>query len=125
MQNGGLAMSSPAASASSSSTAAASATAASSSSAADAASSANGVTEAHRSLFLDLVRRSNAACQSGDFDRAVALYGEALALDPANHILHSNRSAAHLKLGRFAAALADAVKARELSPQWPKVRFKK
>ncbi len=118
-------MSSPAASAASSSTGAASATAASSSSAADAASSANGVTEAHRSLFLDLVRRSNAACQSGDFDRAVALYGEALALDPANHILHSNRSAAHLKLGRFAAALADAVKARELSPQWPKVSFNK
>lgn len=51
------------------------------------------------------VRQSNAACQSGDFTTAVALYTDALALDPTNHILYSNRSAARLKQGQFQLAL--------------------
>jgi Flp pilus assembly protein TadD len=71
--------------------------------------------------FLEKVRQSNAACQNGDFERAVALYTEAIQLDPANHILYSNRSAAHIKMGQFAKALQDAVKAKELNPEWPKV----
>lgn len=72
--------------------------------------------------FLEKVRQSNAACQNGDFERAVALYTEAIQLDPANHILYSNRSAAHIKMGQFAKALQDAVKAKELNPEWPKVQ---
>lgn len=74
-----------------------------------------------KSVFLEKVRASNAACQSGDFARAVALYSEAIALDPANHILYSNRSAAHIKRGQFQKALKDAVKAKDLNPEWPKV----
>ena len=74
-----------------------------------------------KAAFLEKVRQSNAACQSGDFERAVALYTEAIQLDPANHILFSNRSAAHIKMGQFAKALQDAVKAKELNPEWPKV----
>lgn len=74
-----------------------------------------------KALFLEKVRQSNAACQSGDFETAVALYTEAIALDPHNHILYSNRSAAHIKLAKFAHALQDATKARELNPKWPKV----
>uniref|UniRef100_A0A1B0CKC6 Putative g-alpha gtpase interaction protein n=1 Tax=Lutzomyia longipalpis TaxID=7200 RepID=A0A1B0CKC6_LUTLO len=70
------------------------------------------------------VRQSNAACQSGDFTTAVALYTDALALDPTNHILYSNRSAARLKQGQFQLALQDATKARELCPQWPKAYFR-
>ncbi|KAK3851567.1 hypothetical protein Pcinc_041797 [Petrolisthes cinctipes] len=73
-----------------------------------------------KALFLEKVRQSNAACQSGDFETAVALYTEAIALDPHNHILYSNRSAAHIKLAKFAHALQDATKARELNPKWPK-----
>ena len=73
-------------------------------------------------VFVEKVRQSNLACQSGDFDRAVKLYTEALALEPANHILYSNRSAAYIKMGQFAKALQDAVRAKELSPEWPKVR---
>lgn len=46
---------------------------------------------ASRSLFVEKVRLSNAACQAGDYCTAVALYTDALALDPANHILYSNR----------------------------------
>ncbi|MFT7805077.1 tetratricopeptide repeat protein 28-like [Arapaima gigas] len=39
-----------------------------------------------------------------------------------NCILYSNRSAAHLKLGQYQAALEDADKAQQLNPKWPKVR---
>ncbi|XP_034827519.1 tetratricopeptide repeat protein 28 isoform X2 [Maniola hyperantus] len=79
---------------------------------------------ASRALFVEKVRASNAACQSGDFSTAVALYTDALTLDPANHILYSNRSAARLKQGQFAAALQDATRARELCPNWPKAYYR-
>lgn len=76
---------------------------------------------ASKASFLDKVRQSNAACQNGDFETAVSLYGEAIGLDPGNHILFSNRSAALVKLGHFARALQDASRAVELNPKWPKV----
>ncbi|XP_044251803.1 tetratricopeptide repeat protein 28 [Drosophila takahashii] len=79
---------------------------------------------ANRALFLEKVRQSNAACQSGDFATAVLLYTDALQLDPGNHILYSNRSAALLKQGQFAAALQDATQARDLCPKWPKAYFR-
>lgn len=41
-----------------------------------------------------------------------------------NHVLYSNRSAAYVKLGRYQRALADAVKARELSSTWPKAYYR-
>jgi len=85
------------------------------------AAAANLSNEARKALFVEKVRASNSACGRGDFETAVALYSEAIGLDTANHILYSNRSAANVKLGRFADALRDAAKARELSPEWPKV----
>lgn len=79
---------------------------------------------ANRALFLEKVRQSNEACQNGDFTTAVALYTDALALDPNNYILYSNRSAARIKQGQFALALQDATKAKELCPQWAKAYFR-
>ena len=76
---------------------------------------------ANKATFLEKVRQSNAACQTGDFALAISLYTEAIRLDPANHILYSNRSAAHVKLGQFGKALQDSVKAKQLNPEWPKV----
>ncbi|XP_068900354.1 tetratricopeptide repeat protein 28 isoform X3 [Tenebrio molitor] len=70
------------------------------------------------------VRQSNTACQNGDFVTAVALYTDALQLDPTNHILYSNRSAAKLKQGLFAQALQDAITARDLCPTWPKAYYR-
>ncbi|XP_038059715.1 tetratricopeptide repeat protein 28-like isoform X2 [Patiria miniata] len=78
--------------------------------------------EDKRQLFQEKVRLSNEACQNSDFERAIRLYTEALVLDPANHILFSNRSAAHMKLKQYEKALHDAAKARELNPKWSKVR---
>ena len=74
-----------------------------------------------RALFLEKVRLANAACQAGEFDSAVRLYTEAISLDPANHVLFSNRSAARVKLGQLQAAHQDGLKAAELSPHWSKV----
>lgn len=45
-------------------------------------------------------------------------------MDPNNHILYSNRSAARLKQGQFLLALQDATKAKELCPTWPKAYFR-
>lgn len=78
---------------------------------------------ASKALFLEKVRQSNAACQGGDYSKAVALYSDALQLDPTNHILYSNRSAALVKMGQFTQALQDATRARELNPKWPKVKI--
>ncbi|AWO95878.1 putative tetratricopeptide repeat protein 28-like [Scophthalmus maximus] len=72
--------------------------------------------------FLEHVRRSNQACQQGDYALAVHLYSEALTADPQNCILYSNRSAAYLRLGQYSTALDDAIKARLINPKWPKVR---
>lgn len=72
--------------------------------------------------FLERVRRSNQACQQGEYALAVRLYSEALTADPQNCILYSNRSAAYLRLGRYSTALDDAIKARLINPKWPKVR---
>ncbi|KAF2368688.1 Tetratricopeptide-like helical domain [Trinorchestia longiramus] len=81
----------------------------------------NALSGTSKALFLEKVHQSTAACQAGDFDTAVALYTEAIALEPQNHILYSNRSAAHIKLQQFQKALQDATKARDLNPKWPKV----
>lgn len=71
---------------------------------------------------MEKVQRSNEACQRGDFQAAIELYGEALQADQQNCVLYSNRSATLLKLGQPQAALDDAEKACELNPKWPKVR---
>ncbi|XP_029108577.1 tetratricopeptide repeat protein 28 isoform X2 [Scleropages formosus] len=77
-----------------------------------------------KAAFIEKVRRSNEACQRGDFAAAVQLYSDALRADPQNCILYSNRSAAFLKLGQSQAALDDAIKARLLNPKWPKAYFR-
>ncbi|XP_028273839.1 tetratricopeptide repeat protein 28 [Parambassis ranga] len=74
--------------------------------------------------FLERVRRSNQACQQGEFALAVRLYSEALTADPQNCILYSNRSAAYLRLGQYSTALDDAIKARLINPKWPKAYFR-
>lgn len=64
--------------------------------------------------------RGNAAFSSGDYRSAVRHFSDAIALAPANHVLYSNRSAAHASLHAYADALADAEKTVELKPDWAK-----
>ncbi|XP_069136443.1 tetratricopeptide repeat protein 28-like isoform X1 [Argopecten irradians] len=74
----------------------------------------------NQALYLQKIRESSEAVNSGDFRRAVQLYSEAISLDPSNHILFTNRSAAYAKLQQYKKSVEDARKAKEINPKWPK-----
>lgn len=69
----------------------------------------------------DLKSEGNKALESGNFEEAIRKYTEAIAIDPENHVLYSNRSAALTKAERYMEALGDADKVIEIKPDWPKV----
>nr|KYP67195.1 Heat shock protein STI [Cajanus cajan] len=58
--------------------------------------------------------KGNAAFSSGDYAAAIRHFSDAIALAPTNHVLYSNRFAAHAFLQNYADALADAKKTVEL-----------
>lgn len=62
----------------------------------------------------------NKEFQSGNFQKAVDLFAEAIKADADNHILYSNRSAAYAKLGEFEKALEDAERVVSLKSDWAK-----
>eukprot|EP00931_Biecheleriopsis_adriatica_P050335 TRINITY_DN29135_c0_g1_i1.p1 TRINITY_DN29135_c0_g1~~TRINITY_DN29135_c0_g1_i1.p1 ORF type:complete len:453 (+),score=105.79 TRINITY_DN29135_c0_g1_i1:123-1481(+) len=62
--------------------------------------------------------------RSQDFDAAVDFYSKALEATPKSEKLLSNRSAAFAALGKFQAALDDALLCEELAPHWPKALFR-
>ena len=63
---------------------------------------------------------ADAHFRSKSYPQAIAAYASALALDPTNHILLSNKSAAHLANGEKSKALHDARKCVESKPDWVK-----
>lgn len=67
-----------------------------------------------------LKEQGNAALSLGNFEAAIKYYTEAIALDPKNHVLYSNRSAAFAKDENFTAALEDANQTIVLNPTWSK-----
>ncbi|KAL9350119.1 hypothetical protein Peur_057374 [Populus x canadensis] len=64
--------------------------------------------------------RGNEAFSARDYATAVKHFTDAIALSPTNHVLYSNRSAAHASLHHYADALKDAKKTVELKPDWSK-----
>ncbi|KAL5817651.1 hypothetical protein ACOSQ3_026029 [Xanthoceras sorbifolium] len=64
--------------------------------------------------------KGNAAFSAGDYSAAIRHFTDAIALAPTNHVLYSNRSAAHASLHNYADALVDAKKTVELKPDWSK-----
>lgn len=68
----------------------------------------------------ELKSKGNAALQSQNFTEAVNYYTQAIEIDPTNHVLYSNRSAAYAKTNDFAKSLSDAEKTIELKKDWPK-----
>lgn len=64
--------------------------------------------------------KGNAAFSTGDYSAAIRHFTEAIELAPSNHVLYSNRSAAHASLHQYSEALEDAKKTVELKPDWSK-----
>ena len=52
--------------------------------------------------------QGNKAFAAKDYDKAIDLFSQAIAIDPTNHVLWSNRSAAKVGKKEYAAALEDA-----------------
>lgn len=67
-----------------------------------------------------LKAQGNEAVQKNDFDEAIRLYGEAIALSEADHVLYSNRSAAYAGAKKYEEALVDARKCVDLKPDFAK-----
>jgi len=67
----------------------------------------------------------NKAFTSGKFDQALALYSEALALNPENHILYSNRAATYQQLKQLDLALSDAEKCVALKKDFTKGHYRR
>ncbi|XP_073949903.1 stress-induced phosphoprotein 1 [Choristoneura fumiferana] len=67
-----------------------------------------------------LKEKGNEALAAANYEEAIKCYAAAIALDPNNHVLYSNRSAAFAKAGRYDEALEDAEKTVTLNPKWGK-----
>ena len=65
---------------------------------------------AHPPPIAPAQAEGNAAFSAGRFEEAASKFGEAIAVDPSNHVLYSNRSAALASLHRYQEALEDAEK---------------
>ncbi|CAM9294943.1 unnamed protein product, partial [Ectocarpus fasciculatus] len=73
----------------------------------------------------ELKYEGNQAFAKKDFDSAVSLYGQAIALEPDNHVLYSNRAAAYLGQEKYSEAIEDANVSIRLQPSFTKGYFRK
>lgn len=80
----------------------------------------DGEEEQYRVMAEGYKDEGNAAFKEGRYKEAIALYTQGLDIDPDNHVLYSNRSAAYLKEQERGKALKDAEKLMEIKPDWPK-----
>ena len=86
---------------------------------------------AEDAAFLDPVKaeeekeKGNELFKTGDFHGALKHYTEAIARDPKNHKLYSNRVAALQKIGQMPAALEDCEKCIKLDPTFVKIYNRK
>lgn len=74
---------------------------------------------------LEFKNKGNQALQQGDTNKAIELYSKGLEIEPENPELLSNRSAAFVKLEKYADALNDAEKLLKLRPNWGKTYLRK
>ncbi|KAI1415120.1 hypothetical protein F5Y13DRAFT_157905 [Hypoxylon sp. FL1857] len=68
----------------------------------------------------ELKALGNKAIAEKKFDEAIDAFTKAISIDPNNHVLYSNRSAAYASKKDWANALKDAEKTTEIKPDWPR-----
>ena len=64
--------------------------------------------------------KGNEAFSAKNFPVAIENFTAAIELDPASHVLYSNRSAAHASMNDYTKALSDAEKCVALNKSWAK-----
>ncbi|KAJ3568413.1 hypothetical protein NP233_g5725 [Leucocoprinus birnbaumii] len=69
--------------------------------------------------------QGNKAFAAKQWDAAISLFSQAIEIDPKNHVLYSNRSAAEAGKKEYAKALADAQKCIEVNSSWAKGYLRK
>ncbi|XP_071962789.1 stress-induced-phosphoprotein 1-like [Antedon mediterranea] len=69
---------------------------------------------------VKLKNEGNEAQKEGRFKDAITSYTEAIKLDPSNHVLYSNRSAAYANIKQYEKALTDAEMTIKVKPDWSK-----
>lgn len=62
--------------------------------------------------------RGNAYAAKGMYDRAIADFGEAIALDPGDAVAHNNRARTYLRRGRTDLAILDYTEAIKIDPNF-------
>jgi len=73
----------------------------------------------------DLGSKAKEAFVDDDFELAAELYTQAIDAGPATADLYADRAQAHIKLGNYTEAVADANKAIELDPTMHKAYYRK
>ncbi|KAJ7499347.1 activator of Hsp70 and Hsp90 chaperone [Mycena latifolia] len=68
----------------------------------------------------ELKDQGNKAFAAKDYDKAIDLFTQAIAVDPQNHVLYSNRSAAHAGKKQWTEALTDAEQCVVVNSSWSK-----
>lgn len=76
--------------------------------------------EEYKQQANSLKEQGNEAFQAGNTQLAISYFTQAIEIDPDNHVIYSNRSAAYMKVDSISKALHDAEKCVELAPNWVK-----
>jgi ankyrin repeat protein len=92
--------------------------------AAEISASAAEVTDEQKLKAKEIKAQGNTHVGANEWELAATCYSEAIDTDPTDATFYSNRSACYMHLGKPDLALADAVIARHLRPEWPKAAFR-
>ncbi|KAL7748563.1 Small glutamine-rich tetratricopeptide repeat-containing protein 2 [Sorochytrium milnesiophthora] len=88
--------------------------------AASGAGASKNASDADKKKAEEFKSQGNKKVAEKDYDEAVRLYSEAIALDAQNAVYYSNRAAAYSQKGNHADAIKDAKRASEIDPNFSK-----